>query len=239
LNVCVQTYFALKLAGVSPQEEWMRRARQYILGRGGLCGINTIVRFWLALFGQIEWSLVPVIPPELILFPTWFPFNIYEFASWSRATIVALMVLSALRPVYSVPVSAELSDLVLEGHPVAPYRFPRGRQYRWERFFLRADRLLQRRERAGWKPGRKRALEKAESWILEHQEEDGSWGGILLPWVYSLIALHSLGYPPDHPVLSRGMEGLESFFVQHQGSSRRHRRSGTRPGPPSPCRSRA
>ena len=31
------------------------------------------------------------------------------------------------------------------------------------------------------------------SGIVDHQEEDGSWGGIQPPWVYSLIALNVLG----------------------------------------------
>ena len=38
-------------------------------------------------------------------------------------------------------------------------------------------------------------------WILRRQEADGCWGGIQPPWVYSIMALHLLGYPLDHPVL--------------------------------------
>ncbi len=51
---------------------------------------------------------------------------------------------------------------------------------------------------------RRRALRTAERWIVERQERDGSWGGIQPPWVWSIIALHALGYPLDHPVLERG-----------------------------------
>jgi squalene-hopene/tetraprenyl-beta-curcumene cyclase len=55
-------------------------------------------------------------------------------------------------------------------------------------------------------------------WVIGHQEEDGSWGGIMLPWVYSLIALKCLGYQNDHPVVKRGLEGLESFVVEDDDS---------------------
>ena len=41
-------------------------------------------------------------------------------------------------------------------------------------------------------------------WIMERQEADGSWGGIQPPWIYSIIALHTLGLPLDHPVMAQG-----------------------------------
>jgi glycerol-3-phosphate dehydrogenase (NAD(P)+) len=37
---------------------------------------------------------VPNLPPEVIRLPLWAPFNIYHFASWARATLVPLAVLS-------------------------------------------------------------------------------------------------------------------------------------------------
>jgi squalene-hopene/tetraprenyl-beta-curcumene cyclase len=49
---------------------------------------------------------------------------------------------------------------------------------------------------------------------VRRQEADGSWGGIQPPWVYSLIALHLAGYPLDHPVMKRGLEGIEGFMVE-------------------------
>ncbi len=41
-------------------------------------------------------------------------------------------------------------------------------------------------------------------WIMARQEADGGWGGIQPPWVYSILALHLLGYPLEHPVLVGG-----------------------------------
>jgi squalene-hopene/tetraprenyl-beta-curcumene cyclase len=54
----------------------------------------------------------------------------------------------------------------------------------------------------------------AAEWILARQEADGGWGGIQPPWVYSLIALHQLGYPLDHPAMRAGIEGLDGFTVR-------------------------
>ncbi len=64
---------------------------------------------------------------------------------------------------------------------------------------------------------RRQAIARAEAWIVRRQEADGSWGGIQPPWVYSLMALHLGGYPLDHPVMRRGLEGLERFMVEDRG----------------------
>ena len=49
-------------------------------------------------------------------------------------------------------------------------------------------------------------------WICERQEADGSWV-IQPPWVYSILALHTLGFPLDHPVIARGLAGFEGAFA--------------------------
>ncbi|HET6502210.1 MAG TPA: squalene--hopene cyclase, partial [Amycolatopsis sp.] len=64
----------------------------------------------------------------------------------------------------------------------------------------------------------------AAEWILARQEADGSWGGIQPPWVYSLLALHLLGYPLDHPAMKAGLAGLEGFVIREQTPQGRVRR---------------
>ena len=56
-------------------------------------------------------------------------------------------------------------------------------------------------------------MRRCAEWIIARQEKDGCWGGIQPPWVYSLIALHLLGYGLDHPVIKRGLAGLERFTI--------------------------
>ena len=215
LSVSIQVYFALKLAGVSPEEEFMKKARRFILSRGGPARANVITKVWLACFGQSPWSATPTVPPELIFLPRWFYFNIYEFSSWARATIMALALLSHLRPSCPVP----------DGHGVAEL-YPEGKQdyslgrrkgiISWENFYLLLDRLLKLYQRFPLKPWRKKALRRVEEWVVAHQDRDGSWGGIMLPWIYSLFALKELGYSGDHPVMKKGVEGLENFIIEDE-----------------------
>lgn len=221
LSVTIQAYFALKLAGVSAEEPFMRQARDFILSRGGITKSNTLTKVWLALFGQFDWRGTPSMPPEIILFPNWFYFNIYEFASWSRATIVALMVILTKKPTCHVPEHAQVSELYVELQSDSDYSLGKSEKvFSWRSFFLLLDRLFKAWEKSPFKPGRRLALRKAERWIVNHQEADGSWGGIMLPWVYSLFALKSLGYPLDHPVIARGLKGLESFIVEDSSTLR-------------------
>ena len=52
-------------------------------------------------------------------------------------------------------------------------------------------------------------LKKTEAMLLRSQNTDGSWYGTALPTLACLMAMHYLGYPPDHEVIRRGLEFLE------------------------------
>jgi squalene-hopene/tetraprenyl-beta-curcumene cyclase len=217
LNATVEAYFALKLAGVSADEPAMKKARQFVLSRGGVPRVRIFTKIWLALFGQWDWRGVPVLPPELMLLPSWFPINIYEFASWARATVVPMLVTLSRRPVCPVPGEARIDELYRTPRDQVDYSLPKSdKLFSWKTFFLTTDKFLRFYERWGWKPLRRRATRAAERWIVEHQETDGSWGGIQPPWVYSVIALKLLGYPLDHPVMAKGLQGFEGFAIEDE-----------------------
>ena len=209
LNATVESYFALKLAGVAADDVRMLRARDWVVSAGGVPNTRVFTKIWLALFGQWDWRGVPALPPELMFLPHWFPLNIYDFASWARATIVPMLIILTERPVCPVPASACIDEL----YPISRGRTnyaPAAPAGGWKRFFYEADGWLRKYERITPGGFRERAYRAAEDWIVAHQEADGSWGGIQPPWVYSLIALHLRGYSVDHPVMKRGIEGFES-----------------------------
>ncbi len=121
---------------------------------------------------------------------------------------------SGCRPARLLPF--DLAELHGSGRPAAARRAP-GRRGAW---LLRLDRALGAYERRPLRPLRGLALARAERWIVRRQEADGSWGGIQPPWVYSLMALHLCGYPLEHPVMRRGLEGLEGFMFEDRDDSR-------------------
>jgi squalene-hopene/tetraprenyl-beta-curcumene cyclase len=213
LNATVEAYFALKLAGASPEEPHMRRACEFVLSVGGIPRVRVFTKIWLALFGQWDWRGVPALPPELMFLPHWFPLNIYDFASWARATIVPMLVILTERPVCPLPESAHIDELYPEGSKRRTYTLPKPKNtLSWKGFFHAADAVLRRYDRFAIKPLRETAYHAAERWIIARQEADGSWGGIQPPWVYSLIALKLRGYPLEHPVMRKGLEGFEGAW---------------------------
>jgi squalene-hopene/tetraprenyl-beta-curcumene cyclase len=218
LSVSVQVYFALKLAGKADTEPDMRRAREFILSQGGVQRANLITKIWLAVFGQYDWRHIPSLPPELILLPNWFPFNIYELSSWSRATVVALMLVVTLRPTGAVAESGRVDELYAQRQPKGAHASS-GRPLFWKLFFGSADRLFKIAEKFPYKPLRKRALKRVEQWLIDHQDADGSWAGIMLPWIYALIGLKALGHSSTHPVIAKGLRGLERFLVEEETSA--------------------
>jgi squalene-hopene/tetraprenyl-beta-curcumene cyclase len=212
LSTTIEAYVALKLAGDDVDAEHMHRARTYVLDHGGIERSRVFTRIWLALFGEWSWDEVPAIPPEIIFLPPRVPLNVYDFACWARQTIVPLAVVSALKPQRSLGFRVtELRTGVPREDDVKP---------------LSIAGLLDRGDRAaawyGKRPVRsvrRLALRRCAEWIVARQEADGGWGGIQPPWVYSLIALHLLGYPLDHPVLAAGIRGLDGFTVREETPS--------------------
>ena len=209
ISTTVEAYAALRLAGDAADTEHMCRAREFVLDSGGVERTRVFTKIWLGLFGLWPWSRVPVIPPELIFLPPWFPLNVYDFACWARQTVVALTVVSSYRPVR--PIGFSLDELRTGGPDLSREPDAIGR------VFIALDRLLHVYERLPAKPLRREALRRVERWIVERQEVDGCWGGIQPPWVYSLIALRLLGRPLDDPVIARGLAGFDRFSVREDG----------------------
>jgi squalene-hopene/tetraprenyl-beta-curcumene cyclase len=221
LSTSAECYLALKLAGISPDEPLMLKAREFILSRGGIPKTRIFTKIWLALLGQWEWKGVPVMPPEIMLLPNWFPVTIYDFSSWARSTVVPLLILLDARPVKQVPEWAFINELYPLPRDETDYSIVRPKRLMgWETFFYAGDIVLRKLEKLPWKPTRGQAIKRAEDWILERQEADGSWGGIQPPWVYSLMALHTLGYPTDHPVIAKGLAGLDGFAIEERDTLR-------------------
>jgi squalene-hopene/tetraprenyl-beta-curcumene cyclase len=215
LSTSVECYFALKLAGISPDEPMMRKAKDFILTKGGVSETRVFTKIWLALFGQWDWKGVPAMPAEIMLLPDWFPVSIYDFSSWARATIVPLLILIDRKPVKPIPESARIDELYEMPRDQTDYSTIRPKRLiGWETFFYAGDTVLRQLERLPWKPTRGQAIKRAEEWIVQRQGADGSWGGIQPPWVYSLMALSSLGYPNDHPVMSQGLAGFQRFSIE-------------------------
>ena len=98
LSASVKAYYALKLAGEDSEGAEMRRAREEILRHGGAAKANVFTRISLALFGQVPWRAVPVMPIEIMLQAPRSPFHLSKISYWSRTVLIPLLILMALKP---------------------------------------------------------------------------------------------------------------------------------------------
>jgi len=210
LSTTVEAYAALKVLGIDPGSDPMRRALTRIHEQGGVVRARVFTKIWLALFGEYPWDGVPSMPPELVYLPSNLPLNLYDFSCWARGTIASLLIVISRRPVR--PLGCSLSELIKPGTEPQLTSVPGSGPFWW------ADKLQKAYDRMPWQPGRQMSRAKLVDWILQRQEADGSWGGIQPPWVYSLIALNLEGLSTDHPVLRKGLAGLDAFSLQDSHS---------------------
>src|SRR3989442_9641745 len=77
--------------------------------------IYTFTKIYLCALGQYDYDAVPAIPPEIVLFPNWFYFNIYEISSWSRGILVPLSIIYAKKPFKKITPEQGIEELFVGG----------------------------------------------------------------------------------------------------------------------------
>jgi squalene-hopene/tetraprenyl-beta-curcumene cyclase len=198
ISCTVKAYYALKLAGDSPDAAHMVRARHVILEHGGAAKTNVFTRIRLAMYDQIPWRGVPVVPAELILLPRWFPFHISKVSYWSRTTMVPLSILCTMKARAVNPRKVHVRELFIVAPEEERNYFPQA-ETPLKRFFMLIERVLSRVERFIPKSLRQYAIRRAELWTLERLNGECGIGAILPAMVNAHEALTLLGYAYDHP----------------------------------------
>jgi squalene-hopene/tetraprenyl-beta-curcumene cyclase len=220
LNATTKAYFALKLAGDSPDAPHMAKARETVLRLGGLEHTNSYVRFYLALVGAVGWEMVPAIPPELMLLPNWFYFNIYEMSSWTRGIVIPMAILSSLRPEFRLPEHARVDELFKDlSQKTAAFNWSK-QILSWKNIFLAVDRGLKLYEKLPWKPLRQKAIREAKQWMVEHMERTEGLAAIYPSMMNSIFALIALGHGPDDPLTFREIKEFSRFEIEEEDTIR-------------------
>ncbi|MBV8580675.1 MAG: squalene--hopene cyclase, partial [Candidatus Eremiobacteraeota bacterium] len=124
LSASVEAYMALRLLGVPADDPALRRAKSFILERGGITRARIFTKMHLALIGAYGWAGLPALPPWLMVLPECGPLSIYDLSSWARGSTVPLILLFDRKPVYGPRLS--LDELYAEGIDHANFALPAG-----------------------------------------------------------------------------------------------------------------
>ena len=233
ISASVKAYFALKLAGVSPDEPFMIRAKEAILAKGGAVSTNVFTKVVLALFDQYDWKGIPSMPPEIMLLPRRFYFSIYAVSYWTRAVLIPLLIVFAHRPVCRIPKAQGIDELFVTPRHQVRYseEMPLRKDaafFTWRNLFITLDSALKLYDRIPLRSLRVAAVQKAADWMLDHLKGNGGLGAIYPAMTNSVLALRCLGYGVDHPLVVKALRELEELEVYE---SYEHRPRASRDAP--------
>ncbi|MEX1204148.1 MAG: squalene--hopene cyclase, partial [Dongiaceae bacterium] len=213
VSASVKAYYALKLVGDDPDAPHMARARAAILARGGAGRANVFTRTALALFGQVPWRAVPVMPVEIMLLPRWFPFHMGKVSYWSRTVLAPLLILMALKPRARNPRGVDIAELFVTP-PEQERRYLVNPTGKWTgEMFLWLDRVLRLVEPRFPQRRRTRAVAAAVDFIAERLNGEDGLGGIFPAMANALMAFDALGYPRQHPHRLTATAALRRLLV--------------------------
>jgi squalene-hopene/tetraprenyl-beta-curcumene cyclase len=220
VNATVKAYVALRLSGDPVSAPHLARAKEKIHELGGIEITNSYVRFYLAMVGAVDWSIVPSIPPELMLLPNWFPVNLYEMSSWTRGIVIPLAIIYAQKPGWRLPEGVTVDEL-FKTPGGKPKSFNWDKQVvSWKNLFLVLDRAVKLHERLPWKPARKAALARARKWMLERLERSEGLGTIYPAMMNSIYALLADGGDTNDPLVAREIKFLERYEIDEDNTIR-------------------
>ena len=230
VSTTTEVYLALKILKLSTDAAPMRRAREFVIENGGVAKVRIYTRVWLATFGLFLWDAVPQLPMELILMPSWSPINIYSLSSWSRLTLVPLLLLRYHQPIYRLPNGASAHNHFLdelwccpadESSPYAPALWDLLRKKEMTMFaFTALDTALYYLGGLRRLPFRAYVRRQIVQWILEHQEPSGDRAGYWPPMHTSVLALLLEGFSVDDPVITREIDAMERLTVHDKQGKR-------------------
>ena len=213
LSATVKAYYALKMAGDSVDAPHMRRARELVLSHGGAAESNVFTRIALALFGQVPWRAVPVMPVEIMLLPRWFPFHLSRVSYWTRTVLVPLLVLMALKPQAKNPRRVDIAELFVTPAEGAKYHM-KATETALGSLFVGIDRLLRAAEPRFSPDRRRRAIDQAIGFIRLRLNGDDGLGGIFPAMANAVMAFEALGTPRDDADFRTARRAVDKLLLE-------------------------
>ncbi|MBB3110410.1 sporulenol synthase [Paenibacillus phyllosphaerae] len=216
LSATVECFLALQYAnrGEQTDSSQMNKAKQLILQLGGLKRVtNVMTKFLLAMTGYRPWPSFFPVPLALLLLPASSPLHFFHFSGYARVHMAPMLVLGERKPHFQTPDIPFLKELAVPAFSLTGESYENedwsshlqrgaGSQlHKWAQSLMNAPGQL-----------KKLALQKAEAYMRDRIEADGTLYSYASSTILMLAAFSALGYERDEPIIQKGIEGLAGFL---------------------------
>ncbi|RFU60232.1 prenyltransferase/squalene oxidase repeat-containing protein [Bacillus sp. V59.32b] len=191
LSATIEAYTALFFSGyVNTSDENMKKAEKYILDHGGLEKAHVSTKFMLALNRLYPWPRFFPLPLSIIHLPAFLPVNFHTFSSYVRAHFAPVLILGNQKFSISNRWTPDLS------HLFKSHKANKLRETPLDGFSTNS------------------AIKKAEKYIIQSIEHDGTLYSYASATFYMVYALLALGYRHASPLIQNAVQGLKSLLYK-------------------------
>ncbi|PLR80029.1 squalene--hopene cyclase [Bacillus canaveralius] len=209
LSLTIEAYYALLYSGYRNEHNpAILAARKFIYENGGLKKAGMYTKIMLATTGQYSWPAFFPIPIETVLLPASFPINKFDISVFGRANLVPILLLANAKYQRKTVLSPNLQSL----------NFRTNNDDDWEEFQSREWQICYSSLKNAFNsilelPAQlhKKALNRAESFMLERREPDGTLYSYFSSTFYMIFALLALGYAKNDQIIEKAVNGLKNM----------------------------
>ncbi|WP_420490685.1 squalene--hopene cyclase [Neobacillus drentensis] len=213
LTASVESYYALLYSGYYQKDDpQLKKARKFILAKGGLEEANIFAKIMFAMTGQLKYPSFFPLPVEVILLPLQFPLNFYSFSVFGRANMTPIMLLMDKKFSLKTAKSPNLKDLTVNRDQEVSWIQPN----EWRSFLSILEEGI---SSLMGLPDQlhKLAIERAKKYMLDHIEEDGTLFSYYSSTFLMIFALLSLGYKKTDPLIANALSGIMAMKCEING----------------------
>ncbi|MFC3883524.1 squalene--hopene cyclase [Bacillus songklensis] len=213
LDATVEAYYALLYSGyIKKDEKRMQEANRFIRENGGISNVKSLLtQILLALTGQIPWPENIEIPIEMILFPKWFPLNIFDLSGHARVHLIPLIIMADKNFSIKSRYTPDISDLYVQNKPFKKSHSPIALLFQSLNFGARSLSFLSDRLH-------KKALQQAEKFMLDRIEPNGTLLTYSTSTILMIFAFLALGYSKSSDVITNAVQGVKTLvYATNEG----------------------
>ncbi|PGS50945.1 prenyltransferase/squalene oxidase repeat-containing protein [Bacillus sp. AFS041924] len=203
LSVTVEAYTALLFSGyIEISNEKMGKAEEFIRQNGGLESVHVSTKFMLALHELYPWPSFFPFPLLLMNLPKSFPLSFFKFSSYVRFHFAPLLILGHKKFTTKNKWTPTIQHLFTNN------KFKKISKKR--RFPAFKTPFIKTFSKIG--------IKKAEQYIIQNIEKDGTLSSYASATFIAIYALLSLGYEVTSPIIQNAVLGIKSFLFELDNS---------------------